>query len=55
MNNKYGIPILKVEADTLPEAWEKAVLATWENGMDIKTEYASKMLWNGEAYSSTKT
>jgi len=42
MNNKYGIPILKVEADTLPEAWEKAVLATWENGMDIKTEYDKK-------------
>jgi len=33
------IPILMVDAKTLPEAWEKAVLATWENGLDIRTEY----------------
>lgn len=33
------IPVIKVEADTLPEAWEKAVLATWKDGFDIKTEY----------------
>lgn len=33
------IPILKVEGDTLPEAWEKAVMATWKEGLDIKTEY----------------
>ncbi|MDP3790261.1 MAG: thymidylate synthase [Candidatus Omnitrophota bacterium] len=39
MANKYGIPILKVESGNLPSAWEKAVLAAWENGEDIKTEY----------------
>lgn len=42
MNNKYDIPVLKIEADTLPTAWENAVLATWENGMNIKTEYDKK-------------
>ena len=33
------IPVIKVEGDTLPEAWEKAVLSTWKDGLDIKTEY----------------
>ena len=33
------IPVIKVEARTLPEAWEKAVVATWKEGLDIKTEY----------------
>jgi thymidylate synthase len=33
------IPVIKIEGDTLPEAWEKAVLATWEDGLNIKTEY----------------
>lgn len=39
MNDKHGIPVLRIEADTLPAAWEKAVLATWEKGKHIKTEY----------------
>jgi len=34
-----GIPVIKVEGDTLPEVWEKAVIETWQNGIDIKTEY----------------
>ncbi|MBP7055980.1 MAG: hypothetical protein KBB52_03925 [Candidatus Omnitrophica bacterium] len=34
-----SIPVLKVEGKTLPEVWEKAVLATWNEGLDIKTEY----------------
>ena len=34
-----NIPVLTVYADCLPEAWEKAVLAVWDNGTDIKTEY----------------
>lgn len=34
-----NIPVLIVDADTVPEAWEKAVLAVWDNGIDIKTEY----------------
>jgi len=33
------IPVIRVEGDTLPESWEKAVIATWKDGLDIKTEY----------------
>jgi len=33
------IPVIKIEGETLPEAWEKAVIATWEGGLDMKTEY----------------
>ncbi len=33
------LPFVNVVADTLPEAWENAVLATWENGAEIKTQY----------------
>ncbi len=36
---KNDIPVLKVEGKTLPEAWEKAVISTWEDGLSIKTEY----------------
>jgi len=34
-----SIPTLFVTAPTLPEAWEKAVLACWHHGVEIKTEY----------------
>lgn len=34
-----NIPMLTVHASCLPEAWEKAVLAVWDHGIDIKTEY----------------
>lgn len=33
------IPVIKIEGRTLPETWEKAVLATWNDGLDIRTEY----------------
>jgi len=33
------IPTLFVSGKTLPEAWEKAVLACWEKGVSVKTEY----------------
>lgn len=33
------IPTLCVAGQTLPEAWEKAVLACWEQGAAIRTEY----------------
>jgi len=36
---KLNIPVLKVESRTLPEAWERAVIDTWEKGLAIKTEY----------------
>lgn len=39
MTANHGIPILTVEAENLPLAWEKAVLAVWEKGEGIKTEY----------------
>ena len=35
----YDIPVITVTGKTVPEAWEKAVLGVWENGIDIKTEY----------------
>jgi thymidylate synthase len=34
-----NIPVLFVSGKTLPEAWEKAVLACWQNGIAVKTEY----------------
>jgi len=34
-----NIPVFIVEGDTLPEVWEKAVLKTWNEGIQIKTEY----------------
>jgi thymidylate synthase len=34
-----NIPTLSITAKCLPEAWEKAVLAVWKHGIDIKTEY----------------
>ncbi len=37
--NRGNIPILHITARTLPEAWEKAVLAVWDHGIDIRTEY----------------
>jgi thymidylate synthase len=34
-----GVPAIAVVAQTLPEAWEKAVLAVWDQGLDVKTQY----------------
>jgi thymidylate synthase len=33
------VPVLKIEGRTLPEAWEKSVLAAWEQGARVPTEY----------------
>ncbi len=33
------IPAISITADCLPEAWEKAVLAVWDQGYEIKTQY----------------
>jgi thymidylate synthase len=33
------IPVISIFADCLPEAWEKAVLAVWDRGFDVKTQY----------------
>ena len=34
-----NIPVINVKGKNIPEAWEKAVIATWEKGIDIRTEY----------------
>lgn len=34
-----NIPVLSVSGTTLPEGWEKSVLAVWENGRRYRTEY----------------
>ncbi len=34
-----NVPALAVTGATLPEAWEKSVIAAWENGIEIHTEY----------------
>lgn len=34
-----NIPSISIQAQTLPEAWEKTVLAVWDNGLQIKTQY----------------
>jgi thymidylate synthase len=34
-----NIPVISITADCLPEAWEKAVLAVWDNGFNVKTQY----------------
>ena len=34
-----NIPVIAVAARCLPEAWEKAVLAVWDEGLPVKTQY----------------
>ena len=34
-----GIPVILVEKDSIPEAWEESVLRTWSEGVSVKTEY----------------
>ena len=34
-----NIPVLFVSGSNLPEAWEKAIVATWERGASVRTEY----------------
>ncbi|MHC4481285.1 MAG: thymidylate synthase family protein, partial [Planctomycetota bacterium] len=33
------IPVLSVSGENLPEAWEKAVLAVHDRGVEVRTEY----------------
>ncbi len=37
--DRQGIPVILVEKDTLPQAWEESVIRTWREGLRIKTEY----------------
>jgi thymidylate synthase len=39
MNRSGNIPTLSIHAECLPEAWEKAVLTVWDEGLEIKTQY----------------
>ena len=39
MTNSEGMPVISIVANCLPEAWEKAVLAVWDNGYEVKTQY----------------
>ena len=39
MRDTSNIPVISITADCLPEAWEKAVLAVWDKGLEIKTQY----------------
>ncbi len=34
-----NLPVISITAKCLPEAWEKAVLAVWDNGLNMKTQY----------------
>ena len=34
-----NIPVLKIEGDTIPQAYEKAIREVWEKGTSIRTEY----------------
>ena len=36
---KGNIPVLFVEGENLPEAWEKSLITLFKNGCDVKTEY----------------
>ncbi len=38
-NNSGNIPVISIKADCLPQAWEQAVIAVWENGATLKTQY----------------
>ncbi len=38
-SNQGNIPSLYITAHCLPQAWEMAVLAVWERGVEVKTEY----------------
>jgi len=33
------VPVISITAKCLPEAWEKACLAVWDKGLEIKTQY----------------
>ncbi len=39
MEEQLRLPVVKVVADSLPAAWEEAVVRTWEEGAAIATQY----------------
>lgn len=38
----YNIPVIVAKGKNIPEAWERAVIAVWNNGINIRTEYDKK-------------
>jgi len=40
--NNGRLPVVKVTGDNLSHAWELAMVALWEQGVDIRTEYDRK-------------
>jgi thymidylate synthase len=44
MNNiiKGHIPVIFVDGENIPEAWERSLISLYKNGCDIKTEYDKK-------------
>ncbi len=39
MSEKLTLPVVKIEADNLAAGWEQAVVACWEQGVRIPTQY----------------
>jgi len=39
MSLQFDLPLIRIEAEGLAEGWEKAVLACWEQGVRIPTQY----------------
>jgi thymidylate synthase len=37
--NDGHVPVLQVAGDNLPHAWEQAMVALWQHGVSIRTEY----------------
>jgi thymidylate synthase len=35
----YDIPVISIGGKNIPEVWEKAVIAAWKKGIDVRTEY----------------
>ena len=33
------LPVIMIEGEGIAEVWEKSLLALWEKGTNIKTEY----------------
>jgi len=39
MSDTFDLPVIKIEAENLAEGWERAVVACWEQGAHIATQY----------------
>ena len=39
MSAQFDLPLVHIEAETLAEGWERAVVAAWEQGVEVATQY----------------